>query len=147
GRTSCQVIGVLPTRQANFGEDLDNSIIMPLLAVQQRITGDQNVRQILISANYADMMESVKSELERLMRDRRKITPGKEDDFNIRFMAEIAATLEGTTKTLAMLLGAIAAVSLLVGGIGIMNIMLVSVTERTREIGIRIAIGALVRDV
>jgi putative ABC transport system permease protein len=81
------------------------------------------------------------------MRDRRKITRGKEDDFNIRDMQEIAATLEGTTKTLTMLLGAIAAVSLLVGGIGIMNIMLVSVTERTREIGIRIAIGALVRDV
>ena len=147
GRTSCQVIGVLPTRQANFGEDLDNTVLMPLLAVQQRLTGDQNVRQILISATYADMMESVKSELERLMRDRRKISPGKEDDFNIRDMAEIAATLEGTTKTLTMLLGAIAAVSLLVGGIGIMNIMLVSVTERTREIGIRIAIGALVRDV
>jgi len=147
GRTSCQVIGVMPPRQASFGEDLDNTVIFPLVAVQQRITGNQNVRQILVSAHHGDLLAQINADLASLMRDRRKVPPGRDDDFNIRDMAEIAATLEGTTKTLTMLLGAIAAVSLLVGGIGIMNIMLVSVTERTREIGIRIAIGALVRDV
>lgn len=147
GRTACLVIGVMPTRQASFGEDLDNTVVLPMLTVQQRITGNNDIRQILVSAIYGDQLNQIKTELEALMRDRRKITRGKEDDFNIRDMQEIAATLEGTTKTLTMLLGAIAAVSLLVGGIGIMNIMLVSVTERTREIGIRIAIGALVRDV
>jgi putative ABC transport system permease protein len=147
GRTSCQVVGVMNPKGATFGEDLDNTVVMPIKTVQQRILGNTDVRQIYVSADDAAILPRVRTELESLIRQRRGITGHKEDDFNIRDMAEMAAALKGTTATLTMLLGAIAAVSLLVGGIGIMNIMLVSVTERTREIGIRIAIGATVRDV
>ncbi|MEZ4458994.1 MAG: ABC transporter permease [bacterium] len=147
GRTSCQVIGVMTSKGATYGEDLDNTVLMPMKTVQQRMLGNSDVRQIYVSADNAAILPRVRTDLESLMRQRRSITEGKEDDFSIRDMAEMASALKGTTATLTMLLGAIAAVSLLVGGIGIMNIMLVSVTERTREIGIRIAIGATVRDV
>ena len=147
GRTSCQVVGVMAPKGASFGEDLDASIVMPVSVVQQRFLGSQDIRQIYISAHSKGAIASVTQEINSLMRERRGIQRGQQDDFNIRDMQEIADTLEGTTRVLTMLLGAIAAVSLLVGGIGIMNIMLVSVSERTREIGVRLAIGALVRDV
>lgn len=146
GRTSCEVVGVLQSKGASFGRDLDDVVVMPTGTVQSRILGNMDVRSIQISAVQDGTTARIKAEIEELFRERRGGS-GREDDFFVRDMQEVADTLEGTTRTLTMLLGAIAAISLLVGGIGIMNIMLVSVTERTREIGIRIAIGAQVKDV
>ena len=114
--------------------------------MQRRFTGNRNIRTILVSVDPAYDTATVQSSLQTLLRERRRTT-GKDDDFNIFDTKQISDTLQGTTKILTALLGAVAAVSLLVGGIGIMNIMLVSVTERTREIGIRLAIGAIAREV
>jgi len=122
-------------------------VLVPLRAFQRRIAGNTDVTAIFVSAQDHVDTEKVKADIERLMRERRHIAANKEDDFNVRDMQEIVDTLTGTTRVLTGLLGAVAAVSLLVGGIGIMNIMLVSVTERTREIGTRLAIGALEREV
>ena len=148
GSLSCQVIGVLATKgMSTFGRDQDDLVIIPLRTYQRRIAGNQNVDIIYVSAQDVSDTEKVKSDIEALMRQRRHIGRTADDDFNVRDMQEIVARVTGTTEVLTSLLGAVAAVSLLVGGIGIMNIMLVSVTERTREIGIRLAIGALERDV
>jgi len=148
GRISFKVIGVLTSKgQSSFGMDQDDLVLTPLRAFQRRIAGNTDVSVIYVSARDGVSTEKVKQGIERLMRERRHITAGKEDDFNVRDMQEIVSTLTGTTRVLTALLGAVAAVSLLVGGIGIMNIMLVSVTERTREIGTRLAIGALEREV
>jgi putative ABC transport system permease protein len=145
---SCEIIGLLQARgQSSMGSDQDNVVIMPLRTVQRRLTGNQDVRTILVSVRDGVSNDKVKSGIERLMRERRKIADNENDDFNVLDTREIAEALSGTTRVMTMLLGAVAAVSLLVGGIGIMNIMLVSVTERTREIGIRLAIGALEREV
>jgi putative ABC transport system permease protein len=126
-----------------MGRDQDDTIVMPLRTVQRRLTGRQDVDALLVSVkdgvSTARAMEGIKA----LMRERRKIADGEDDDFHVMDTRQIAEALTGTTRILTTLLGAVAAVSLLVGGIGIMNIMLVSVTERTREIGIRLAIGAL----
>jgi putative ABC transport system permease protein len=122
-------------------------VIMPLRTLQRRLSGKEDVGSLMVSASEGASTEKLKGEIERLMRERRHITAGKEDDFNVLDTKEIAETMSGTTKVLTALLGAVAAVSLLVGGIGIMNIMLVSITERTREIGTRLAIGALEREV
>lgn len=147
-KLSCQVIGVLePKGQSSFGADQDDIILVPIRAFHRRISGKIDVGTIYVSAEEGVPTEKVKKDIEELMRERRRIRAGKEDDFNVRDMKEVMATLTGTTRILTALLSAVAAVSLLVGGIGIMNIMLVSVTERTREIGIRLAIGALERDV
>jgi putative ABC transport system permease protein len=147
-RISFKVIGVLASKgQSSFGTDQDDLVLIPLRAFQRRIAGNTDVSVIYVSARDGVSTERVKQGIERLMRERRHITSGKEDDFNVRDMQEIVSTLTGTTRVLTALLGAVAAVSLLVGGIGIMNIMLVSVTERTREIGTRLAIGALEREV
>jgi putative ABC transport system permease protein len=147
-RISFKVIGVLTSKgQSSFGTDQDDFVLIPLRAFQRRIAGNTDVSVIYVSARDGVSTEKVKQGIERLMRERRHITSGKEDDFNVRDMQEIVSTLTGTTRVLTALLGAVAAVSLLVGGIGIMNIMLVSVTERTREIGTRLAIGALEREV
>ncbi len=144
---SCEVIGTLSTRgQGGFGNDQDDVVIMPIKTVQRRFTGNRNIRTILVSVDPAYDTAAIQSSLQTLLRERRRIA-GKEDDFNIFDTKQISDTLQGTTKILTALLGAVAAVSLLVGGIGIMNIMLVSVTERTREIGIRLAIGAVAREV
>jgi putative ABC transport system permease protein len=148
GKISCRVIGVLASKgQSSFGTDQDDIVIIPLRTLQRRLTGKTDITNILVSAADGVSTEKVKADIERLMRERRHMGRNKADDFNVRDMKEIVSTLTGTTRVLTALLGAVAAVSLLVGGIGIMNIMLVSVTERTREIGTRLAIGALEREV
>jgi putative ABC transport system permease protein len=148
GAISCDVIGLLSTRgQAGFGGDQDDVVIMPLKAVQRRFTGSTDVRLMLVGVDQAYSTASVQASIEDLLRERRNITPGKDDDFNIFDTAQISATLNTTTTLLTNIVTAVAGISLVVGGIGIMNIMLVSVTERTREIGIRLAIGAVAREV
>ncbi len=145
---SCQVVGILQTKGAsNFGFDQDNLIVVPLKMFQRRISGNQDIPLIQVSATDDVATETVKDDLTELFRERRHIRHGVEDDFYIRDLKEIIKTVGSTTEMLTLLLGVVAAISLLVGGIGIMNIMLVSVTERTREIGIRLAFGALEREV
>ena len=145
---SFKVVGVFTAKgQSSFGSDQDDFILIPLHTFQRRISGNREVSTIYLSALDGVSTVRIKTDVERLMRQRRHIMGDREDDFYVRDMQEIMSTLTGTTQVLTALLGAVAAVSLLVGGIGIMNIMLVSVTERTREIGIRLAIGALARDV
>lgn len=147
-KLSCKVIGVLKSKgQSSFGMDQDDFVLVPLRMLQRRIAGNTDVSAISISARDGISTEEIEQDIERLMRERRRISPGEDDDFHVRNMEELVSTLTGTTKVLTALLGAVAAVSLLVGGIGIMNIMLVSVIERTREIGIRMAIGAMEREV
>ncbi|HEY7190797.1 MAG TPA: ABC transporter permease [Vicinamibacterales bacterium] len=145
---SCQVIGVLSAKgQSAMGADQDDVVVMPLRTLQRRIAGNQHVGQIQVLFHDDSATERVQRDITTLMRTRRHIAGGKEDDFRVNDPKQIANMLAGTTQTLTALLSAVAAVSLLVGGIGIMNIMLVSVTERTQEIGIRLAIGALEGDV
>jgi len=147
-KLSCQVIGLLePKGQSVGGRDQDDLVVIPLRTYWRRVAGNQDVQLIYVSAREGVSTSKVQRDIEILMRERRRIAPTEDDDFNVRDMKEIAEALTGTTKVLTTLLGAVAAVSLLVGGVGIMNIMLVSVTERTREIGIRLAIGALEREV
>ena len=147
-RLSCQVVGVLSSKgQSSFGQDQDNTVLVPLKALQRRIAGNADVEAVMVSAMDGVSTEALREDIERLMRERRRIAQGRDDDFHVRDMEEIVSALTSTTRVLTALLGAVAAVSLLVGGIGIMNIMLVSVTERTREIGTRLAIGALEKEV
>ncbi len=148
GRVSCQVIGVLASKgQSTVGSDQDDLVVMPLTAFQRRISGNRDVPVIFVSAKDGRSTTVLKGQLEALMRQRRRIDLGADDNFQVRDLKEFVDLARSTTGVLTALLGAIAAVSLLVGGIGIMNIMLVSVTERTREIGIRLAIGARGREV
>lgn len=145
---SCTVIGILASKgQSAMGMDQDDVIVMPLRTLQRRITGNLDVNAILVSAANSSDIDQVMTDMRSLLRERRKIAANDEDNFFILDTRQISETLTSTTKVMTTLLGAVAAVSLIVGGIGIMNIMLVSVTERTREIGIRLAIGALEREV
>jgi putative ABC transport system permease protein len=148
GNLSCQVVGLLASRgQASMGQDRDDVVLVPLRTFQRRIAGTDDVRQIQVQVRGTTSTARVRRDIEWLLRERRRIEPGADDNFSIVDPQDIATALTGTTTILTALLAAVASVSLLVGGIGIMNIMLVSVTERTREIGIRLAIGALERDV
>ncbi len=145
---SCEVIGLLESKgAAMFGMDQDDIIVTPIRMFQRRISGNQDIARIMISANTSSVIEDVKSSTTLLMQERRRISLNEDNDFHVHDMREMVQTLSSTTQMLTILLGAVAAISLLVGGIGIMNIMLVSVTERTREIGIRLAIGAMEREV
>ena len=148
GNFSCEVIGRMAAKgQSAFGTDQDAIVVVPLRTYHRRIAGNTKIGTISISVTEAADIPRVQRDAEDVLRERRRIVPGEEDDFTIRDLTQILATMASTTAILTGLLGAVAAVSLLVGGIGIMNIMLVSVTERTREIGIRLAIGALERQV
>ena len=145
---SCKVIGTLASKgQAAMGQDQDDTIIVPLRTAQRRVTGSTRVNTILVSMRDGADAQRITTALTNLLRERRKLAEDADDNFNVLDTAQIAQTLSGTTQLMTSLLGAVAAVSLLVGGIGIMNIMLVSVTERTHEIGVRLAIGALEREV
>ena len=145
---SCTVVGMLGSKgQGAMGNDQDNLLVLPLTTMQRRVVGHTRVNTLLVSlADDADVART-KAGLSELMRERRKLADNEDDNFSVLDTRQIADAMSGTTQVMTMLLGAVAAVSLVVGGIGIMNIMLVSVTERTREIGVRLAIGALEREV
>ncbi|HEY8875183.1 MAG TPA: ABC transporter permease [Desulfosporosinus sp.] len=142
-----QVIGVTTATGSTGFQSSDDMITAPITTVQARLIGKKTIRNILVSASSADLMQMAQNEITTTLHKAHKIAAGKTDDFTVQNQADTLATMTGITQTLTMLLGGIAGISLLVGGIGIMNIMLVSVTERTREIGIRKAIGAKSRDI
>jgi putative ABC transport system permease protein len=144
GGVPCEVIGLLAGKgESSLGIDQDDIVLMPLRTYQRRIAGNTDINTIYVSARDGTDTGRLQAEIERLLRERRHITRRADDDFVVRDMSQIVATMTATTALMTGLFGTVAAVSLLVGGIGIMNIMLVSVTERTREIGIRLAVGAL----
>ena len=143
-----RIIGVLgPKGQTGFGNDQDDTIMIPYTTMEKRILGVTYVQQIVVSAVSADQTQQVQDQITMLLRQRHRVQPGRNDDFSIRNLSDITEAASNSATVMAVLLGSIASVSLFVGGIGIMNIMLVSVTERTREIGIRMAVGARSRDI
>jgi putative ABC transport system permease protein len=143
-----RVVGVLARKgQGTFGQDQDDLIVAPYTTVQKKLLGVTFLQSVTLSATSADAVEPTAVDVTRLMRQRHRISNPDDDDFTVRTVEEMAATRVETARTMTMLLMSVASVSLLVGGIGIMNIMLVSVTERTREIGLRLAVGARARDI
>jgi len=151
GQAPFVVLGVMAPKGQNLeGRDQDDLVVMPLTTAQRKVFGTAfqgSVRQILVKASSAEAMPALEKSIEALLRQRHRLREGADNDFTLRNLTAVADTAAETTRVMSMLLGAIASVSLVVGGIGIMNIMLVSVTERTREIGIRMAIGARQRDI
>jgi len=148
GKVSCEVIGLLEAKgQVMFGGDQDSVVVLPIRTFQRRVAGTDKLAQIFISGYGQEGMADLKTQITQVMRERRRIAEGERSDFNVMDMTEVSNIMQSTIGVMTTFLSAIAAVSLLVGGIGIMNIMLVSVTERTREIGIRLAIGATEREV
>ncbi|MES2597972.1 MAG: ABC transporter permease [Verrucomicrobiota bacterium] len=150
GKASCTIIGILVSKGQSFGGDQDDTIVVPLTTLQRRLVGKtsaHDVREIMISAEDGADTDVIIDDINVLMRQRRSLGKNEADNFSVRDTRQLAETLSSSTKMMTSLLAAVAGVSLLVGGIGIMNIMLVSVTERTREIGIRLAIGARSREV
>jgi putative ABC transport system permease protein len=142
------VVGVLTRKgQGAFGQDQDDVVLVPYTAVQKRLMGVQHISNITVQARDGASLSALSDTVGALLRERHRLTPSEADDFNVRTFEEMANVLTSTTTTMTYLLASVAAVSLLVGGIGIMNIMLVSVTERTREIGLRLSIGARRKDV
>ncbi len=146
-RATFTVIGVMEEKGATGFSDRDDVIFVPLTTAQRRLFGVEHVRVIYVKVRSAEEMDRALDKVDSLLRSRHRLGPGEDNDFTIRNQADIVAAFQGVTQTMTLLLGGIAAVSLIVGGIGIMNIMLVSVTERTREIGIRKAVGATRRDI
>ena len=147
---SFQVIGVMEAKgSGQFGQDQDDTILVPYTTVQKKLRGrtGTNISRITISASSPDRMDQIAAEITTVLRDEHRLIPGDDDDFMLRTQEDMASMRTGMTETMTGLLAGIAGVSLVVGGIGIMNIMLVSVTERTREIGLRMAVGAKGRDV
>jgi putative ABC transport system permease protein len=148
GKLACPVIGVLKERgQGGMGNDQDDTVLMPLKTVQRQIIGTTNIYWAVLGVSPAYDNKAVSADISGLLRERRHLAPGEPDDFRLIDMKQISDTVSGTLRVMTALVAAIASISLIVGGIGIVNIMLVSVTERTREIGIRLAIGALAREV
>jgi putative ABC transport system permease protein len=144
---SCDVVGILVAKGQGGAGDQDDTVLLPLHTLQRRVTGSRKVSMLMISMEDGSDSARLKASLTQLLRERRSLAASDDDNFNIFDTQQLAETLSSTMGVLTSLLGAVAAVSLLVGGIGIMNIMLVSVTERTREIGLRLAIGALEQEV
>ena len=148
GRVPFTVVGVLSSKgQGGFGQDQDDVVIVPLEVARRRLSNSQSmppgaVQQISVGVDDVKNLETAQSEIEGLLRQRHKIQPGADDDFAVRNISQIVATRTATTNLMSKLLGAVAGICLIIGGIGIMNIMLVSVTERIREIGLRMAVGA-----
>ena len=140
---SCEIIGILAGKGQGGMGDQDDTVVLPLHTLQRRVTGSTKVSTLSVSMEEGSDSTRLKASLRELLRERRRLAEGDDDNFNIFDTQQLAETLSSTMGVLTTLLGAVAAVSLLVGGIGIMNIMLVSVTERTREIGLRLAVGAL----
>lgn len=145
---SCEVIGMLQSKGANtFGSDQDDLVVVPIKMFQRRISGNEDVPIMMASVKENIPLEEAKLQIQQVLRERRHLKEGEESNFSVRSMTALLDTVSNVTSMLTVMLSAVAAISLIVGGIGIMNIMLVSVTERTREIGIRMAVGAMAKDI
>ena len=143
-----RIVGILAAKgQSSNGTDQDDIVMVPYTSMMKLVMGVTYIQQIIVAAVSADTTQEASTQITALLRQRHKIRPGTDDDFTIRNLSDIAEAASNSATVMALLLGSIASVSLIVGGIGIMNIMLVSVTERTREIGIRMAVGARTRDI